>query len=143
MKNFNKWFDRVFSKANVLVGSLVISIGSNFFAPHLGVFDCGISGCFGPNGDLFSTFLPTTMVIAGFTLLTYLLKNGVFRAWIRFAIIWLIFSAIYIANTSHDTNNALGMDGKPLTIGFTAATFIIFSVVFILISIVPVYKLNK
>lgn len=143
MKTFNIWFDRVFSKNVVLVASLVVSIVPFVLPiPYNLLNQCSLSGCGGQYGALVSTFLPTVMVIVLFTLLTYLLRDGVFRIWIRFALLWLIFTGVYISQMSHNTGNALGIDARPWDIATIAVLFAILSLAIVAISLIKVYLLN-
>ncbi len=74
---------------------------------------------------------------------TYLLRDGIFKSWIRFAIGWLVISYLWIVMTPHNTGFALGIDQKPVTALSLAILFSVLSFILILIRIVQVYKLNK
>lgn len=139
----NKWFDTWMTKRNVLVGSLFLAILPYVFTALGKTTNCNPAGCGGFGSDFFFVVFPLAVIIAAGTLLIYMLRDEVFKLWIRLAFVWSVVAGVWIALTPHNTQYALNIDQKPMLVFSLSLAFIFGSLLVILIKSVLVYSKKK
>lgn len=130
MKNFNEMFDRWVTKKSVLLVSGILSLIPILFQ-YMGISSCGLAGCGGYASDVLLTFFYPSLVMVFFVLLTYSLQIGIFRSWIRFAIVWVLLTVIWVVLTPHHPSGSFGIDQKPFLALSLAALLTLISLIII------------
>ncbi len=143
MKNFNIWFDRIVTKNTVLIVSFLYAAIVYVIEIKNAPPGCEAGWCLTPTADALIPFFYSVIIIIIFTLLTYLLKERIFKTWIRFALVWLVLSGIWVIATPHDTGFAMALDQKSVLTGSLALVFIALSIIFIFVRIIQVYLIKK
>lgn len=82
-----------------------------------------ITQTFNSTGVFFFDFLLTLTIIFGVIIFV---KQQVFRAWLKFAIVFLLFAIIFVLITPNSTSSFADFDKKSLTL-FLAGIFLISS----------------
>ena len=147
MELFNEVFDRWVTKKNVLIlsGSLSFVL---FLWTGLGNFKLCDLLSISSSGDCPRTlgyresYLLIFVGVFVFSLFLFLLKDEVFKAWVRFAVFWVVLTTFFILETQTDYGSFIGWT-KNTTAIFCSFLFCVISLIVILVRITQVYWRKK
>jgi hypothetical protein len=86
----------------------------------------------------------SSIIIFIFSLITYFLKDEIFKPWLKFTYIWLPLSIIFTLITPGGSGSFfVSLWDKEMTVIFMSALYVVVSITMLIINVIRFYFLNK
>jgi hypothetical protein len=130
---------------------IVLFISGIFFLLLIISLCLVLTNCCGLNKNLFKDIY-TQLAIFGFlfplilifSLITYFLKDEIFKPWLKFTYIWLPLSIIFTLITPGGSGSFfVSLWDKEMTVIFMSGLYVVVSITMLIINVIRFYFINK